>query len=140
LTRKEVDELYCHSAGFSHSLRQKTEEAKNLAIESTKKNKISKMIEKNFGIKIENPEHINTSGDKIVHVHVHTDNEMNFVQSSVTPGDESGRFFRFDDDLNVTEIFPKVRVVTKTEVSWSDEDPRATTSHTTAQPPSQLSR
>jgi hypothetical protein len=121
LTIDEINQII-RSAELTHDLESKLEKAKISAIESAKKNKIFKTIRDKFGITIDNPEDINTSGDKIIHVH--TDDGMSFVQLSITPNDKKGRFFRFDENLNVTEIFPKIRVVTKTEVDWLDEDSR----------------
>lgn len=121
LTIDEINQII-GSAELTYDLESKLEKAKILAIESARKNKIFKTIKDKFGITIDNPEDINTSGDKIIHVHI--DNGMSFVQLSITPNDKKGRFFRFDENLNVTEIFPKIRVVTKTEVDWLDEDSR----------------
>lgn len=121
LTIDEINQII-GSAELTHDLESKLEKAKISAIESAKKNKIFKTIRDKFGITIDNPEDINTSGDKIIHVH--TDDGMSFVQLSIVPNDKKGRFFRFDENLNVTEIFPKIRVVTRTEVDWLDEDSR----------------
>ena len=121
LTVDEINEIISNS-DISDDLANRLEGAKVSAIESAKKNKIAKTIEENFGITIENPEVINLSGDKIIHVD--TDNWVGFVRWAIVPGDKKGRFFRFDETLSVNEIHPKIRVVTKTEVDWSDEDLR----------------
>lgn len=121
LTVDEINEIITNT-NISDDLANKLDGAKISAIESAKKNKIAKAIEENFGIAIKNQEVINLSGDKIIHVD--TDNGVGFVRWAIVPGDKKGRFFRFDETLSVNEIHPKIRVVTKTEVDWSDEDLR----------------